>query len=733
MFDQLRPGTWLTARVVSESELDTMQIGAPVQFIRDSGREKLLDFPLYLTGTNWLVVSETFVPGWRAFIRLKDMSEETEIPLAVEPVYDAFQSVRIDTEALVKQLMAMGIESPELYMRAIDDALQANDYPRVDQLREQLRRWRDARDIGGGDSLIGQAVFGYVESLDYDSLRGWAQYVGDSLKTLQVTVRLVYSPASFQIGLFGTFISGVLIVFLSGVYLWRLFVNAETQTGGVRAVARNSLVPIVLNLFNRGIDFGFAFIMLRVLGPEGAGIYYYAVFIFGWFDIFTNFGLNVFLTREVSRDRAQAWRLLFNTSVLRLLLVLFSILLLIGFIATRQATVTPPLTAETILALILLYIGLLPNSLSNGLSALFYAFEKAEYPAAVATLATINKAIFGVTALALGWGVVGLAGVSILTNAVTLGVLVWGAKTHTSVPSPSGRGERLRPDGVLIRSMTQESWPLMLNHFLATIFFQIDVVLIEAYHGARMVGQYSVAYKWVAALNVIPAFFTMALLPVMSRLAKDDRAALKRHYGLAIKLLVSAALPIAVLFTFLAYFLTELLGGAEFLPDGAIATQLMIWSIPIGWINSLTQYVLIALDLQRRITGAFIIAVGFNIASNLILIPQYGYRAAALTTIASEAALLIPFALLFNSALGRINWIRLLWRPVAASLAMLGVALVGWTFHPVLALLLGSATYLLLLLLLRPFDADELARLMPLLPGRVRRVVTHRQSSVTGG
>jgi O-antigen/teichoic acid export membrane protein len=263
----------------------------------------------------------------------------------------------------------------------------------------------------------------------------------------------------------------------------------------------------------------------------------------------------------------------------------------------------------------------------------------------------------------------------------------------------------------------------MLNHFLATIFFQIDVVIIQAIHGDRMVGQYSVAYKWVAALNVIPAFFTMALLPAMSRQAREDRPALKRNYGLAVKLLVSAALPAAIAFTFMAYTLTQLLGGAEFLPDGAIATQLMIWSIPIGWINSLTQYVLIALDLQRRITRAFVIAVSFNIITNLIFIPAYGYRAAALTTIASEAVLLILWGWMLTSAIGSVAWPRILWKPVAATGAMLGVLLLGWPIQSFLALVIGVLVYGGVLLALRPFEADEWATLAPILPGRIRNWV----------
>ncbi|HLU10998.1 MAG TPA: polysaccharide biosynthesis C-terminal domain-containing protein, partial [Oceanobacillus sp.] len=284
-----------------------------------------------------------------------------------------------------------------------------------------------------------------------------------------------------------------------------------------------------------------------------------------------------------------------------------------------------------------------------------------------------------------------------------------------------GEKRALSIDSSVIRRMTSESAPLMLNHFLATIFFQIDIVVIEVFHGSGMVGLYSVAYKWVMALNVIPSFFTQALLPIMSKQAHEDREGLKRNYTLAIKLLVSVALPTAVIFTFMATPLVALLGGAEFLPDSAIATQLMIWSIPIGWMNSLTQYVLIALDLQRHITRAFFVGVGFNIISNLVLIPQYGYRAAALTTIASEAALLIPFALLLQRALGHVDWLGMIWRPVIAAAAMFAVFALGWEIQPLLALVVGIGVYGGVWLGLRALTPEEWARLMPLIPARLRR------------
>lgn len=609
----------------------------------DTGREKFIDTRHERAG--WLVISENYADGWRAFIRPIGADDSEEESLPVTQILDNLQGI-------------------------------------------------DLRNVPAG----------------------------------QYTIRVVYSPVSFQVGLFGSVVSAALLIFTLGVWVWRLFVGAnDASSTTVSRVARNSIAPIILNLFNRGIDFAFAFVMLRILGPEDAGIYYYAIVIFVWFDIFTNFGLDVFLIREASRHRDQARRFFLNTTVFRVFLMFACVPVLLGLLLIRQSVVADPLPARGLLAIGLLYIGLAPGSISKGMTSLFYAFERAEYPAAVTTLSTISKAILGLAALLFGYGIVGLAAASIVTNLLTLAILLWGGRklVTTSPPVPSGTLERGQPrpavDRAVIRGMAAQSWPLMLNHFLATIFFQIDIVLLEALKGAIIVGKYSVAYRWLLALNVIPAFFTQALLPVMSRQAREDRDALKRTYTLGIKLLVALTLPIAILFTFWANGLTLVLGGSEYMPEGAIALQIMIWSIPFGWINSLTQYTLIAVDLQRRITRAFIIAVTFNITSNLILIPQYGYQAAAVTTIFSELVLLIPFGVLLQGALGKIGWLDMVWRPGVAGGLMAAAVIALWGTSAGLAVLVGIGVYAGVLLTLRPLNARERAMLLPLLPGRFKR------------
>jgi O-antigen/teichoic acid export membrane protein len=546
------------------------------------------------------------------------------------------------------------------------------------------------------------------------------------------TVRFRYSPQSFQIGAFFSFIAGAVLIFTAGVWLWRTFYTGQddADSGTMRRVAKNSVTPIVLNLFNKGIDFAFAFIMLRVLGPTGAGIYYYAIVIFGWFDILTNFGLNTFLTREVARNRDAAGRYLFNTSALRVGLIGLSIPLLAGFLFVRQTAIDPALDSTAVIAIVLLYIGVLPASLNTGLSALFYAFEKAEYPAAITTVSTIVNRVLGLGALLLGWGVIGLAGVSIITNFVTLAIMLWTARPMIRRARRDKAAEPVTIERGMMRHMLGESWPLMINHLLATIFYKIDVILMEAINGVNVVGWYSTAYKWLDALQVIPAFLSAALLPVLSRQAQEDPPALVRSYRIAVKLLAIVALPVAGLTTFIAPTLILILGGPEFLPDGAVALQLMVWSIPVGWVNSVTQYVLIALDRQRILTRAFVIAVGFNIGGNLIFLPQYSYRAAAIITIMSEGLLLVLFMRVLAQTLAEripghaadrvVSPLRLLWRPGLATGLMIAVVAILWNASGLLAVAAGGIVYPVLLVLLRPFDAAEQAQLAPLLPSRLR-------------
>jgi len=530
------------------------------------------------------------------------------------------------------------------------------------------------------------------------------------------TVRFRYSPLSFRLGGLISFIGGILIAFTTLVWGWRRLVNPQAVLTNTRSIAKNSIAPTVLNLFNRGIDFVFAAFYLRYLGPAEAGGYATAITIAGLFEIIANFGLNTFLIREVSQNKEQASRYLLNTTVLRLGTGVAAALPILVYIFSRQLGGNP-LGNDVLLAVGLIMVGMVFSGMGQGLAGLYYAYEQAEFPAAITTVTTIFKVGFGVMVLLLGYGFVGLAGVSILVNIITLVILVISAVRRFHLPGP------WRLDLALQRQMIYLSYPLMINHLFAVIFFQVDVLVLQQLKGDEVVGWYNSAYKYVNALNVIPSFFTFALFPVISRQVKHSLDDARRSFQMAIKIMALISLPLAVIITLTAPVLIGVLGGSAFLPHGATALQIVVWSIPIGWLNSVTNYVLIALGQERLQTRAFLIGVGFNLMGNLLLIPRYSYAAAGVITILSEVILLYVFNWYLVKRMPGVGWFRLLARPALVTLVMAVVGVLGSQLHLVVGVALALAVYPLGLWALRVFGEEERQIAAAILPGRIAKVL----------
>jgi O-antigen/teichoic acid export membrane protein len=151
--------------------------------------------------------------------------------------------------------------------------------------------------------------------------------------------------------------------------------------------------------------------------------------------------------------------------------------------------------------------------------------------------------------------------------------------------------------------------------------------------------------------------------------------------------------------------------------------QVIIWSIPFGWLNSVTNYVLVALGLEAKQPRAFILAVGFNVIANWLLIPRvpspYGYVAAAVITILSEVVLLVIFERYRRQRMPKMEWVRFAGRPLLLAAVMVGAMWLGTQLHLLVGLVIGVMVYFSGLWLLRIIGEEELVVLRRILPGSV--------------
>jgi O-antigen/teichoic acid export membrane protein len=541
----------------------------------------------------------------------------------------------------------------------------------------------------------------------------------------QWTVRFVYSPRSLLVGIYVSFLAAIALLLLVGWWAWGRYYRGEGSEVGT--VAKNSAVQMVMSLVNKAIDFVFAMLRLRVLSPSGEGSYAFAIAFYTFFEIVTRYGLGTLLTRDVALDRRHANRYLANVVGLRTLLWLVSLPVML-LVAMFYRVVLHELSAAEAQTMAIFAAALLFANIADAISSVFNGFEKMEYPAGVSTAIAAAKVALGALVILppLDMGFVGLAWVSVVMNLVQT---VWlyvllrrkvlprearsfpeaDAGLEPRAEEKAGPRRRLGLDWALQRYMLRESGPLMINNLLASVFWRIDLWVLKAFAGAAAVGIFSAGVKYLDGLNVIPAYFTLAIFPLMSRYALTGKDTLSRAYRLSVQLLFMVSIPIAVFVTFAATTLIRILGGAAYLPDSATALSIMIWSVPIGFVNSVTQYALIAVNQQRFLTRAFVIGVVFTAAANLVLVPRYGYVAAAAILIPAELSLFIPFSWAVKRYVTPMPWLALLWRPVVA--AALDAAVI-WGLEragmpSIVAWVAGFVVYLAMLLILGAFRGEE--------------------------
>lgn len=558
---------------------------------------------------------------------------------------------------------------------------------------------------------------------------GWGARVdGESAELLRAygNFRAVYVPAGRHLIEFrylplsvlaGALTSalGLALVGLGALALgWRRLYREGADSVTVRRVAKNSAAPMLSSLYVKLIDVVFAFLVFRVLGPLGVGAYAFAVAINGYQETFNTWGLGTLTIREVARRPEEANRYLGQMLLLRL--ALWAAIAPLTALCLTIWQAAAGLDPAVGLAVALLTLAMIPSNISASVSAVFQARERMEVPAAVQVVTATLRVALGLGALLAGWGFVGLAAVALICNLITASMFV-----------ALMRGARLWPRFDLTpaqgRELLRAASPLMLNDFLQRAFFRFDVLLLELLAGSRILGFYAAAYKFIDGMIIVPSSFTYAIFPIISRFASAHRESggpLERAYRLAIKYMLLISLPTAAGTTIIAEEIIRIVAGERFLPESALALQILIWFLPFSFVNGVTQYVLIAVDEQRSITRSFLIAAPFNVVVNLATIPLFGFVAASAMTVLSELVLMAPFLLALRRKLKLPAPLELVWRPALASAIMAGPT---WWLHvqgTPIALIIpaAAAIYALALVALGALDETDRAILRQLRRGR---------------
>jgi len=233
------------------------------------------------------------------------------------------------------------------------------------------------------------------------------------------------------------------------------------------------------------------------------------------------------------------------------------------------------------------------------------------------------------------------------------------------------------------------------------------VTILQHFKPFQEVGWYTFAYKPFEALQFVPLAVQAAVYPLLAVYYRDSRERLAVAYARFFKILVVLGWPLTVGTFVLAAPVGRLF---QLFPQSIPSLRILALAIVFLFVNSAFTAMLYAIDRQALFAWTTAIAVVVNVGLNLAFIPSFGYYAASVDTVITEAAFSVA-AWWFVGRVERLRWLRVSWRTLLAGLVM-GVAVLPLASRSILlAAPVGGLVHLAALWLLRAVSSEELALL----------------------
>lgn len=270
----------------------------------------------------------------------------------------------------------------------------------------------------------------------------------------------------------------------------------------------------------------------------------------------------------------------------------------------------------------------------------------------------------------------------------------------------------LRGGRPLLRTLTAAGIPVAISGLLILAYARIDQVLVYELAGAREAGLYAAAYRILEQSHFVPLAVATTFLPLVAAAHGADIARARRMTQLVINYMAVGSFP-AVGFTLVASEqVIGLLFGDAFLA-AAPALPILMGAFVVICFGYLSGNLVIVLGLQRRFLRYAVVALVFNVALNVILIPPYGFLAAAWITLGTEV---VVVGLTMTMVMRELQHVPGLDRVARAAAATAGMTLAVWGARElgaeiVVLLLVGGVAYGALVVLLGALTVKDLRAL----------------------
>jgi len=348
---------------------------------------------------------------------------------------------------------------------------------------------------------------------------------------------------------------------------------------------------------------------------------------FGYYTIFTSlviqiaaiteWGTGFIAVRAASQSKFNRNLLFSNLLLLRLASLSLALIIILQIRYFQFPALPPQLYTLTLIMLI-------PLTIKNVCLSIFQAVLKFQYTAIVENVAniiylTILTYLMSSSTLTLQSATLTL---TFSTFAALAVALIFATRYVIFQPTYSP---------TITKYLLKESLPMGTQLLMFSLYERFDTYLLQYFKGEVTVAIYGLAYKLYGIVVLLAAYTMNSLYPIIAQASKQKLTQLY-YRAFHLSLILAAAATFATIF--IAPYLITFIN-----PDyqaSVLPLQVLSIGITFTYINHLAGYTYVAIHRQTTFMYIAIIALVFNITTNLIFIPQYGYLGAAATTAATE-------------------------------------------------------------------------------------------------
>ena len=370
-------------------------------------------------------------------------------------------------------------------------------------------------------------------------------------------------------------------------------------------------------------------IVARYFGPESYGQFNYALSFVTLFTALSTLGLETLTVKAIVDKDQDEGTILCTSLVLR---VIGGVILTI--IAVTLIRLIEPNDSNTHILVLILSL----NMVFKALEVIEYwiqAHQRAKISSVVRIVAYVIIAGFKIGMVLLGGNLIHFALIHML-NVIIIGI-------GLIIAYFRNREEKFKwkVDMSYAKSILSQSWYLILSGLMATLYMQIDKVMLGSLMPTKVeVGVYSAAVSIASMWYFVPMAIITSFKPVIMSKKKINEESYLKSVQLLYTIIAWLGICFGIFVLIFSNPIVNILYGAEYQKASSILS-VSIWAGTFAMLGSARGIWLISEGLQKY--SVIYISAGaiINIVLNYLLIPVIGGYGAAVATLISQVTVAI--------------------------------------------------------------------------------------------